>query len=185
MNKKTLLKLFSVLMIFSLFALSSCDNSSDKDADVSKTINLSDYKGKVVILDFWATWCPPCRAGIPDLVELKEKYGDKNFEIIGISLDAITRGGATKNDVEPFIDDFEINYPIVIGDAAIMNKYGGIQSIPTSFVLDQDGRIVSQYVGLTPKSTYEDDIERILAGETKKDQKVPAPNFSFPVVNAE
>ncbi|MDX1701673.1 MAG: TlpA disulfide reductase family protein, partial [Melioribacteraceae bacterium] len=81
----------------------------------SELISLSDYRGKVVLLDFWATWCPPCRKGIPDLVELKEKYGEKGVEIIGISLDGITRGGATKDEVIPFIKEYGINYPIVEG----------------------------------------------------------------------
>jgi len=136
-------------------------------------------------LDFWATWCPPCREGIPDLVELKEKYGGDGFEVIGISLDGVTRGGQTLDDVEPFIDDFDINYPIVIGDENIMNTYGGIRSIPTSFVLDREGNIVSQYVGLAPISSYEEDIRRIKENDLDDQQVIAAPDFTFPLVNPE
>ena len=75
-----------------------------------KTVKLSDYKGKIVIIDFWATWCPPCRKGIPDLIELKKEFKDDGFEIIGISLDDITQRGTSTADVGPFMKDYGINY---------------------------------------------------------------------------
>lgn len=125
------------------------------------SLKLSDLKGKVVILDFWATWCPPCRAGIPDLVELKKQYKD-DLEIVGISLDAITRGGMTKDDVIPFMKEFKINYPIVDGDMNVIQAYGGIQSIPTSFVIDKKGNVVNMHVGLIPKASYEKEIKSLL-----------------------
>ncbi len=150
----------------------------------SEQISLADYKGKIVLLDFWATWCPPCRAGIPDLVELKKEYGDKGFEIIGISVDGITRGGATVKDVVPFIGQFKINYPIVHGDNQIIQNYGGIRAIPTSFVLDKDGKVVSRYEGLIDKSTYEKDIKKIMDPSYKNKELVQAPNFTLPLVEA-
>jgi len=122
-----------------------------------ETISLSDYKGKIVILDFWATWCAPCRKAIPDLIELKSEYPSDQFEIIGISLDS-----DTKDDVPYFVEQFKINYPIVYGDMNITNRYGGIQSIPTSFVLDKEGRIFSTYIGYMDKSIYVKDIEKLL-----------------------
>jgi len=120
-------------------------------------VKLSDYKGKVVLLDFWATWCPPCRRGIPDLINLKNTFKDKGFEIIGISLDT-----DTKPDVIPFIKEYGINYPVVYGNADITQKYGGIQAIPTSFVIDRKGNIISTHVGLVPKSTYIQDINKAM-----------------------
>ncbi len=116
-------------------------------------IKLSDLRGKVVILDFWATWCPPCRRGIPDLISLKKEYGDKGLEVVGISLDAITRG--TQNQIIPFMKSFGINYPIVTGNMDVVNRFGGIRSIPTSFVISKDGKILAKYVGLVAKSRYE------------------------------
>lgn len=122
-----------------------------------KQLKLSDYKGKVVILDFWATWCPPCRKGIPDLVELKKKYGSKGVEIIGISVDQ-----ETKPDVVPFIKEYGINYPIVYGNTNVYQQYGGIRAIPTSFIIDKEGKIVASYEGLISKAAYEEHIKKLL-----------------------
>ena len=185
MTNKSLFRIFLVLTIFLMIGFSACGNDSEKSVESKSELSLNDYKGKIVILDFWATWCPPCREGIPDLVELKEKYGDEDFEVIGISLDGVTRGGQTLNDVGPFIDDFDINYPIVLGDENIMNSYGGIRSIPTSFVIDREGNIVSSYVGLAPISSYEEDIRRIKENDLNDQKTIPAPNFTFPVVEAD
>jgi peroxiredoxin len=123
-----------------------------------KNLKLSDLKGNVVLLDFWATWCPPCRRGIPDLVSLKKQYKDKGFEIIGISLDQEN----TIANVIPFIKDYKINYPIVYGDMDIIQNYGGIQSIPTSFIINKEGKIIKSYIGLTEKSVYEKEINKLL-----------------------
>ncbi|PKL84036.1 MAG: alkyl hydroperoxide reductase [Ignavibacteriae bacterium HGW-Ignavibacteriae-3] len=122
-----------------------------------KVITLSDLKGKVVIIDFWATWCPPCRKGIPDLIQLKKKYGAKGFEIVGISVDT-----DTKDEVVPFIKDWKINYPVVYGNMNVYQQYGGIRAIPTSFVIDKKGKIVATYEGLIPVETYENHIKKLM-----------------------
>lgn len=121
-----------------------------------KTVKLSDHKNKIVILDFWATWCPPCRKGIPDLIKLQKKYKDQ-LVIIGISLDT-----DTKKDVVPFAKNYGINYPVVYGNQEVVNNYGGIEAIPTSFVIDKKGNIVQNFVGLMPISTYEEIIQNLL-----------------------
>lgn len=122
-----------------------------------KSVKLSDYKGKIVIVDFWATWCPPCRKGIPDLVELQKEYKDK-LVVIGISLDQQN----TIKDLAPFIKNYGINYPVVLGTQQVVSDYGNIQAIPTSFVIDQSGNIVDTHVGLVPKSTYSEKINKLL-----------------------
>jgi thiol-disulfide isomerase/thioredoxin len=113
-------------------------------------VKLSDFRGKVIILDFWATWCPPCRKGIPDLIDLQNKYRN-DLTIIGISLDQAN----TIKDVVPFSKSYGINYPVVYGNASVVNQYGGIQAIPTSFIIDREGNIVDKHVGLIPKQEYE------------------------------
>lgn len=124
-------------------------------------VSLSDYKGKVIIIDFWATWCAPCRKAIPELIELKNEYADKGVEIIGISLDT-----DTKDNVDPFVEKMEINYPVVYGNTRITQSFGGIQSIPTSFVIDKQGRIFSRYTGYVNKQVYENDINKLIKEST-------------------
>lgn len=137
--------------------------SSDKAPDFSlksvdgKTVKLSDYKGKVVIIDFWATWCPPCRKGIPDLISIQNEFKDK-VVIIGISLDR----EKTIKDVPGFVKSYGINYPVVYGDDKVVIDYGGIQSIPTAFVIDKNGNIADSHVGLTDKDTYVNKIKELL-----------------------
>lgn len=122
-----------------------------------KKINLSDYKGKVVILDFWATWCGPCRRGVPDLVSIQKNYNDK-VVVIGISLDS----DRTKKDILPFMKEYGINYPIVYGTNEVVMSYGNIQAIPTSFLIDQKGNVVDKYVGLVSKEIYLERIKTLL-----------------------
>ena len=148
----------------------------------TEMLSLSDYKGKVVIIDFWATWCPPCIKGIPDLIELKKENKDSNFEVIGISLDSFTRGGATKDKVSPFMQEKGINYPIVVGDPQVAQLYGGIRSIPTSFVIDKEGYIVSYYQGLVSLEQLKKDIAKANSKDYVPDTKYVAPDFSLPVV---
>ena len=121
-----------------------------------KEISLAQFKGKVVIIDFWATWCPPCRRGIPDLISIQKEFKNK-IAIIGISLDT-----DTKPQVVPFMKSMGINYHVVYGTNEVVAAYGNIEAIPTSFVIDQNGKIVAQHVGLTPKETYIEEINQLL-----------------------
>lgn len=122
-----------------------------------KTVRLSDFKGKVVILDFWATWCPPCRAEIPGFVALQKKYGAQGLTIVGISLDT-----AGPSVAKPFIRRLGMNYPIVIGDETIADKYGGVSVIPTTFVIARNGNIVASHQGFTSQTDFESEIRPLL-----------------------
>ncbi|MBA4310690.1 MAG: hypothetical protein C0425_10200 [Chlorobiaceae bacterium] len=121
-----------------------------------KTIKLSDYKGKIVILDFWATWCPPCRKGIPDLIAIQNEFKN-DVVVIGISVDK-----DTKDEVPQFMKDFKINYPVVFYTDKVIKDYGGIEAIPTSFIIDQRGKTVDKHVGLVPKEAYLKVIRELL-----------------------
>ena len=129
-----------------------------KDAN-GHTVRLSDYRGKVVLLDFWATWCGPCKIEIPWFQEFERQYKDKGFAVIGVAMDE-----EGWNVVKPFAQHMSINYRVVVGDDAIGDLYanGGIDALPTTFLIDRGGRIASIHVGLSSKSDFEDDIQELL-----------------------
>ena len=120
-------------------------------------LTLSAYRGKVVLLDFWATWCPPCKKEIPHFIELYDTYGDQGLEVIGVSLD---QGG--QQVVEGFADEYSIDYPLVMADGEIAAAYGGIRGIPTTFLIDRKGMIVQKFVGYRDKEVFESAIKPLL-----------------------
>lgn len=122
-----------------------------------ENVKLSDFAGKIVILDFWATWCGPCRMGVPDLVAIQDEYKD-NVVIIGISLD----DQRTKKDIAPFMKQYGVNYPVVYGNSEVVMNYGNIRAIPTSFIVDQNGNIVDKHIGLVSKDKYLSKIKSLL-----------------------
>lgn len=115
-------------------------------------LRLSDYRGKVVLLDFWATWCDPCREETPHFVELQRQYGDRGLQIIGVSMDD------TSKPVREFYRQFHVNYPLVMGDAKTGEAYGGVLGLPIAFLLDREGRIVSKHIGPTKAETFDREI---------------------------
>ena len=122
-----------------------------------KTVKFSDFRGKVVILDFWATWCAPCRVEIPNFIELQKQYGDKGLRVVGVSLDE-----QGPDVVKKFAKQFGVTYPIVIGNQKVADAYGGIDAIPTTFVVDRKGRIVSWHMGYDDKAAFEKEIQSLL-----------------------
>ena len=114
--------------------------------------------GKVVVVDFWATWCPPCRAEIPGYTELQKKYGEDGFMIVGISLDQ-----AGPDVVKSFADKFGINYQLVMGDEAVVAAFGGVEGIPTTFLIDRAGQIRDRKVGAEETAEYEKKIAAVMA----------------------
>lgn len=115
-----------------------------------ETQSLSRYSGKIVLLDFWATWCPPCRLAIPELVSLQKKYGDQGFVILGISMD--DPATATRTFLREFKNKFFINYTVLRGDEKVLADYFGDQApaIPTLFLIDRQGKVFDKFVGFEP-----------------------------------
>jgi len=127
-----------------------------KDAS-GKLVHLADYRGKVVVLDFWATWCNPCAVEIPWFMEFQRKYKDRGFEVLGVSMDDDGWKAIT-----PFVERRKINYRVVLGDDKTGDLYGGLEALPTTFVIDRYGRIASVHVGLAGKKDFADAIEKLL-----------------------
>ena len=115
------------------------------------------FKGKVVVLDFWATWCGPCRQEIPGYVDLQRKYGKDGFVVVGVSLDQ-----AGPKVVEDFVKKFAVNYQMVMGDEAIQTAFGGMDAIPTTFLIDRAGQVRDRKVGAEPAEEYEKKVKALL-----------------------
>ena len=120
-------------------------------------VSLSDHRGKVVFINFWATWCGPCRQEVPAFVELQEEYGRDKLIILGISLDQ-----GDLSVVRDFSEQYKINYEILYGTPQVVAEYGGIRSIPTTFVIDAEGRLRDGRVGFPGKDIFKNVIEAIM-----------------------
>ena len=121
-----------------------------------KSLQLTDFRGKVVLLDYWATWCAPCKIEVPHLVELQKKYGPQGLQIIGISMDD---DSAT---VQTFAREFAVNYPIAMGNAQLAEAYGGVLGLPVAFLIDRDGRIVKRMDGDAKLHGLDSEIGQLL-----------------------
>lgn len=193
LNQKQRSRIYTILFFVVVTILFIVNNSADDTKQgpyppnyktQGEILKLSDLKGKVVLVDFWATWCAPCREGIPDLIALKNEFKDKDVEIVGISVDAISNGGATAADVIPFIKAYKINYPVVRGDQLSTNAFGGIRSIPTSFLIDKEGRVVEKYERLVSKESYIKSLNKILDDNYESSSELLSPNFSLALIES-
>jgi len=126
------------------------------------TVKLRDLQGKPVLLNFWATWCAPCRVEMPWLVELDQRYRAQGLQIVGISLDD---SGSTK-EVSTFVTQRGVQYQILLGDSATANEYGGVRFMPQSFFIDADGKIRKATTGLIGKQSLEDDARALLSSRS-------------------
>ncbi|MBU4314487.1 MAG: TlpA family protein disulfide reductase [Actinobacteria bacterium] len=152
--KRNFLITLMVFIIISFFIFTGCKSSYGDftlmDLDGNE-ISLSDFNRKVLILNFWATWCPPCREEIPDFVEVYNEYESKDVQFIGVSNEDIST-------LKSFVEDYDISYPILIDDANIMGKWG-ISAIPTTFVFDKNGQIIFKNVGMMTGEQLKNIIE--------------------------
>ena len=147
-----------------------------KDAD-GKTVHLEEYKGTVVLLDFFATWCGPCKIEIPWFMEMERKNRDKGFSVLGVSMD--DEGWEV---VKPFLAELGVNYRVVIGNDATAQIYGGVDALPTTFLIDRNAKIAAVHIGLASKKVFEDGIQQLLQdpGGIIKDQADASRGMALP-----
>jgi peroxiredoxin len=126
------------------------------------TVKLSDLRGKAVVLNFWATWCPPCKQEIPWFVDLQKRYGSQGLQVIGVSMDD---GG--EKDVEKFATENAINYPILLGKEAVAEQYGGIDYLPTTFYIDRNGIVMDRVFGQPERGEIEQNVKLAIASKPR------------------
>ncbi len=134
-----------------------------------KKVSLASYKGKAVLINFWATWCAPCKIETPWLIELRNHYAAQGFEILGVSMDDIDRGDPRKlsdekKEIARSVERMHIPYPVMIDGDSVSKPYGGLDDLPISFFVDRNGTVVAAQVGLTSKDDIEANIKKALGG---------------------
>jgi thiol-disulfide isomerase/thioredoxin len=122
-----------------------------------KNMKLSDFRGKAVLLNFWATWCGPCKIEMPWFVELQKQYGPQGLQIVGVAMD-----DSSTQDIAKFVNEMGVNYPILLGKEAVGQSYGGVGVLPTTFFIDRDGKFVAREFGLQSRSVFVDHIKEAL-----------------------
>ncbi|MBN2453682.1 MAG: TlpA family protein disulfide reductase [Candidatus Omnitrophica bacterium] len=160
MKMRLFIKIIAIILMSFIFSI-RVEPVSAGAAELSlrdmngDTVNLSDFKGRVIILDFFATWCPPCKQEIPHFIELQKKYGGGKFIVIGISLSGAS---ATK----AFARKFGINYPVLIENGSAAAIYGPARSIPMTLIIDRNFKVVQKYIGYKSKEFFEGVIKPYL-----------------------
>jgi peroxiredoxin len=133
------------------FSLASLDGT---------TLKLSNFRGKAVLLNFWATWCEPCKVEMPWFVDLQKKYGPQGLQVLGVAMDDT---GA--KEISDFAKKMGVNYPIVLGKEAVGDQYGGLPYLPSTFYIDREGKVVDRVYGLVSRSEIEADIQKALGSQ--------------------
>jgi thiol-disulfide isomerase/thioredoxin len=164
------------------------DNASALDGKIAPGFTLADlngnkvalanYKGRPLVVDFWATWCGPCKVEIPWFEKLHEQYASQGLEILGVSTDDLDRDDPAKmftekRDIADFVAKMHMNYPVLLGEDAVEDKWG-IDAMPTTFFIDRNGKIVASTIGLAPRDVIEADIQKAIASGTDSGVKMGA-----------
>jgi peroxiredoxin len=136
-----------------------------------KSVKLSDYRGKAVLLNFWATWCSPCKTEMPWFVDLQQRYGADGLQVIGVAMD-----DAGKDDIAKFAQEMKVNYTVLLGKNAVAEAYGGVEFLPTTFYIDRKGNIQERVFGLADRKEIEDNVKKALASS--------ASQLALPAVNS-
>jgi peroxiredoxin len=123
-----------------------------------KKIRLADLRGKAVLLNFWATWCPPCKIEMPWFVDIQKQYGPQGLQIVGVAMDT----GNAHDDVAKFAKEMGLNYTVLLGNDKVADQYGGVDSLPTTFYIGRDGKIVTRVFGLVSHSEIEENVRTAL-----------------------
>ena len=139
------------------------------------TMRLSDLRGKAVLLNFWATWCGPCKIEMPWFVDFQKQYGSQGLQIVGVAMD-----DASREDIGKFAKDMGVNYPILIGKEAVGDQYGGVPALPETFLIGRDGKIVDKIIGLRGKAEIEDSIKKALDTRSATSQAAAAVSTATP-----
>jgi peroxiredoxin len=135
-----------------------------------KNVRLSDLRGKAVLLNFWATWCGPCKIETPWFVELQNQYGSQGLQVIGVAMD-----DSSKDDIAKFAKEMGMNYPVLLGKEAVGDEYGGVPALPETFFIGRDGKIVGKIMGLESRSEIEDSVKLALNTQAGTSQATTAP----------
>ena len=158
------LLVLSLLLTAPVFGISLKKASDRKPAPgfelknaAGESVKLADYKGKVVLIDFWATWCLPCKAAMPWMNQLAEKYKADGVEVLGISMDE-----DGWNVVKPFIEQMGVKYPIVMGNKRTAYLYGEVDNLPVAFFVDRDQKVAAIHLGSATRSQFESTIQALL-----------------------
>jgi len=159
--------IFLVLLVSFVILLPACQGKADDESRApdftllnlaGDTVNLSDYRGKVVLINFFATYCPPCRMEMPDFVKLQARYAGKGFSVIAISVD-----NEPQKMLPPFVERMGLNFPVLLATTKVLKDYGNIYALPVTFILDRDHKIVKKITGMVDQEELEPVIEDLLA----------------------
>ena len=139
-----------------------------------RRVKLSDYRGQAVLLNFWATWCQPCKIEMPWFVDLQKQYGKDGLTVLGVAMD-----DTESAKIAEFAHELGVNYPVLLGTDQVSDEYGDVRSLPTTFYIDRNGTIVAKVVGLLDRNEIEDDVKKALSAGNKRSATVSG---SSPVV---